>query len=248
MPGSRVMKSQRGGGRGRSGGGSAPVAPPPDEPLRLPRGSRETAALLRAFGYALLYKEKLRRPQAQAQQGDGERAQQHAQPAAAGEQQQQQQQSRKVQRRQQEQQAEEEEEQQDQQLQRELRPRMVRIVEPPRSQHKRKHGSSSDDEEYRPSRSARGAPAAPQPPPPQPQVQQPGMKRVRSSWKMRPLLIGGWPGAAGRRSGSRAACVAGLQPLQWQGVRMQGGAIEDVVFTCRLLSEALPPFCLPACR
>ncbi|PSC74628.1 Soluble inorganic pyrophosphatase 2 [Micractinium conductrix] len=192
MPGSRVMKSQRGGGgggRGRSGGGSAPVAPPPDEPLRLPRGSRETAALLRANGYALLNKEKLRRPQAQAQQGDGERAQQHAQPAAAGEQQQQQQQSRKVQRRQQEQQAEEEEEQQDQQLQRELRPRMVRIVEPPRSQHKRKHGSSSDDEEYRPSRSARGAPAAPQPPPPQPQVQQPGMKRVRSSWKMRPLLI-----------------------------------------------------------
>ncbi|EFN51054.1 hypothetical protein CHLNCDRAFT_141564 [Chlorella variabilis] len=117
---------------------------------KLPRGSRETAALLRANGYGVLNQEKLRHK--------------HDVPAGAPQQappQQQQQQ------------------------------RHVRVMEPPVAQaarrpaDKRKHAEPSSSEDERPVRSTRSGGAQQQPH----ALQGGGMKRVRSSWKMRPLLV-----------------------------------------------------------
>lgn len=61
----RVRSGAGGGGRagghkGRGGGGAAAPPPPGPEAARLPRGLRETAALLRDNGYGVLNEEKLR--------------------------------------------------------------------------------------------------------------------------------------------------------------------------------------------
>lgn len=147
--------------------------------------------LLRANGYAVLNEDKLRRQPQPSPVGEGRSThQQHAQPAAAGQQQQ----------------AAEQQSQQQQQPAR----RQVRIVEPAQQQRqarrlaeKRKHvsepSSSEGEEERGAARSQagpRGQQLAQQPAPSQQQQQQQpgisgGMKRVRSAWKMRPLLIGG---------------------------------------------------------
>lgn len=141
----------RSGGGGRAAAAAAAAATA-GEP-KLPRGSRETAALLRANGYGVLNQEKLRHK--------------HDVPAGAPQQappQQQQQQ------------------------------RHVRVMEPPVAQaarrpaDKRKHAEPSSSEDERPVRSTRSGGAQQQPH----ALQGGGMKRVRSSWKMRPLLVGGY--------------------------------------------------------
>ena len=143
---------------------------------------REAAALLRANGYGVLNEEKLRH-----HRGADEAPAGIAAPARPLQQQQQKQQQ-----------------QQQQQQQ-----RQVRLVEPAadrrRPADKRKQAEPSSSEDERPARSAGGARSTQQAAaPPQ------GMKRVRSSWKMRPLLVGAcrlrcWAGRR-RRAGP-------LQPL-----------------------------------
>ena len=170
--GGGASSSGPGGGGGRGG----PAAHAAADEAKLPRGMRETAALLRANGYGVLNEEKLRHPH----RADGG--------AAAPQQQQQQQQQQ----------------------------RQVRLVEPePAAERrrtaadKRKQRDASSSEDERPARSGGAARSTqPQPAPSQ------GLKRVRSSWKIRPLLVGacdcralgwavgcccGWELDAGRR-------------------------------------------------
>lgn len=145
----------RGGGTGTRRA-SAAAASPPD--AKLPRVSRETAALLRANGYSVLSNERLRGGQEALDGQAREPQQQHSQPA--------------------------------------LPQRQVRVVEPAAAQPGRRPGekrklpepesSSEDDPPARATRSSGVVPVAAA------QSAQPGaLKKVRSSWKMRPLFVGG---------------------------------------------------------
>lgn len=183
--------------RGRRGGGGAratSAAPPSSVPdvTRLPRGSRETAMLLRANGFGVLNGEKLRRHAA-------------ADPALRKE-------PARVNRRNQERPRQADKPEQQQQTAAPPR-RQVRLMEPAQQQQqqaparprKRKHASVSEvsSEEERSAAAARPARSQQLAQPTQSQqTQGGGMKRVRSSWKMRPLLIGGCcllMGAGGRQ-------------------------------------------------
>ena len=192
-----MARVRAGGGASSSGGGGGrggPTAHTAAHEPKLPRGMRETAALLRANGYGVLNEEKLRHPH----RDDG---------GAAGPQQQQQQQPQ----------------------------RQVRLVEPePTAERrrtaadKRKQRDASSSEDERPARSGGAARSTqPQPAPSQ------GLKRVRSSWKIRPLLVGahcckglegmmccscGWELDAACRPGLPVrTCSSGTpgQPLDW---------------------------------
>ncbi len=169
------MARVRGGGgassSGRGGGGGGPAARAEADEPKLPRGMRETAALLRANGYGVLNEEKLRHPH--RAEGDAARPSRPQQP---------------------------QQEQQQQQQQ-----RTVRLVEPEaaaerrRAADKRKQRDASSSEDERPARSGGAARSTQlQPAPSQ------GLKRVRSSWKIRPLLVGASVHIAGMSAGGCA--------------------------------------------
>jgi hypothetical protein len=143
-------------GQGDADVGDASAAAEP----RLPRGSRETAALLRANGYSILNQQKLRRHRQEAAAAPAVMAQQRGR----------------------------------QPTQPERHVRVEQPASPParRNGEKRKHIEPSSSEDELPARVAR-VPTVQQPPAAQEQQQQQpagALKRVRSTWKMRPLLVG----------------------------------------------------------
>ncbi|KAL4431305.1 hypothetical protein ABPG75_006561 [Micractinium tetrahymenae] len=186
--------------RSRGGGGGRTTSPAPPSPVpdltRLPRGTRETAMLLRANGYEVLNGEKLRRHAAadlpaQSEPARAQRQNDERPPTLRQAQKQQQQPQKRVQQQQREQPA--------------APPRrQVRLMDPAQQQQqqvparragerKRKHASASElssEEEERGTVAARPARSQQLAQPAQSQqTQGGGIKRVRSSWKMRPLLI-----------------------------------------------------------
>lgn len=193
----RVRGGGGGGTSGRGGGGGPPAAPA-DEP-KLPRGMRETAALLRTNGYGVLNEEKLRHPHRAPEGAAGP-----SRPQQAPQQQQAQ--------------------------------RQVRLVEPeaerrrPADKRKQREASASEDE--RPARSGGAARST--------QLQSApsqGLKRVRSSWKIRPLLVGAsqrcWLNTQLQNCNRLICCSACLLPARLLPARLQPARLQARRTCCR---------------